>query len=144
MSAAKVSAETSSRGTATVPRDVVIVVGESMKFSVNGLDASAGEVIRLKLVNQGSAPREVMGHNWILLRVGVDAGGFLNSALGAKVTDYIPKDRAGDIIAHTKLIGGGASDVVVFTVPTEPGDYVYLCSFPAHYQLGMRGVLRVR
>ena len=28
--------------------------------------------------------------------------------------------------------------------PTAPGDYVYLCTFPAHYQVGMHGTLTVK
>jgi azurin len=132
------------RGTVETPREVMIEVGDTMKFSRTRVVASAGEVIRLKLVNLGAAPKEVMGHNWILLRSGADEAAFLNAALGAKATDYVPAAKAGDIIAHTKLLGGGRSDAVVFTVPAEPGDYVYLCSFPAHIQLGMKGVLVVR
>jgi azurin len=115
-----------------------------MKFSRTRVVASAGEVIRLKLVNLGAASKEVMGHNWILLRLGADSAAFLNAALGAKATDYVPAAKAGDIIAHTKLLGGGRSDAVIFTVPQAPGNYIYLCSFPAHFQLGMQGVLVVR
>lgn len=132
------------RGTTEAPREVIIEVGDAMKFSLTRLAASPGEVIRLKLVNLGSAPKEAMGHNWILLRGGADAGAFLNAALGAKATDYVPSAKVGEIIAHTKLLGGGGSDAVVFTAPTELGDYVFLCSFPAHFQLGMKGVLVVR
>jgi len=132
------------KGTAEKPRAVGIEVGDGMAFSVTRLEVASGEVIRLKLVNLGSAPKEAMGHNWVLLRGGADEAAFLKAALGAKATDYVPSSRAGDVIAHTKLIGGGGSDALVFTVPAAPGDYVYLCSFPAHCQLGMRGVLVVR
>jgi len=132
------------RGTVEAPREVVIEVGDAMKFSRTRVVASAGEVIRLKLINLGAAPKEVMGHNWILLRLGADSAAFLNAARGAKATDYVPAAKAGDIIAHTKLLGGGRSDAVIFTVPQAPGNYIYLCSFPAHFQLGMQGVLVVR
>ncbi|MCC5023285.1 MAG: hypothetical protein J6386_11065 [Candidatus Synoicihabitans palmerolidicus] len=32
---------------------------------------------------------------------------------------------------------------MTFTVPSEPGDYVFLCSFPAHFMAGMKGVIVV-
>jgi uncharacterized cupredoxin-like copper-binding protein len=32
---------------------------------------------------------------------------------------------------------------VTFTAPTTPGRYEFVCSFPGHYQVGMRGVLIV-
>ncbi len=132
------------RGTVEAPREVAIEVGDSMQFSATRIEAAAGEVLRLKLSNLGSASKEAMGHNWVLLRAGVDVTAFANAALGAKAHDYVPPARVGDVLAHTRLLGGGGRDAVVFTVPSEPGDYVYLCTFPAHLQLGMKGVLVVR
>jgi azurin len=134
-------------GTPESPREVKIEVGDSMKFSVTRFEAAAGETVRLLLVNTGSAPKEAMGHNWVLLRAGADATAYANAAVGAKATDYLPAARAGDVIAHTKLIGGKSRDAVVFTVPADaaPGtELVYLCTFPAHLQLGMKGVLVVK
>lgn len=131
-------------GTVEAPRELRIEVGDSMKFDVARVEASAGETLRVLLVNTGSAPREAMGHNWVLLRAGVDVTAYANAAVAAKATDYLPAKRAGDVVAHTRVIGGGERDAVVFTVPAAPGDYVFLCSFPAHFQLGMKGVLVVK
>jgi len=36
------------------------------------------------------------------------------------------------MIAHTKLVGGGDSDEVDFTI-SQPGVYDYICSFPGHW-----------
>ena len=131
-------------GTPEAPREVTLEVGDAMKFSQTRIEAGAGETLRLLLVNTGSTPKEAMGHNWVLLKAGVDPVAYANAAVNARATDYIPADRAGDVIAHTKLLGGRARDAVVFTVPAQPGDYVFLCTFPAHLQLGMRGVLAVK
>ena len=58
--------------------------------------------------------------------------------------DYVPmatqKDR---ILAATKLLGPKERDTVTFTAPAAPGRYEFVCSFPGHYQVGMRGVLIV-
>lgn len=134
-------------GTPEAPREIRVEVGDHMKFSVTRIEAAAGETLRLVLINKGSAPKEAMGHNWVLLRPGADANAYAQAAVGARATDYLPADRAAYVIAHTKLLGGGARDAVVFTVPADaaPGtEMVYLCTFPAHLQLGMRGVLAVR
>lgn len=134
-------------GTEATPREVRIEVGDHMKFSVTRIEAAAGETLQVLLINRGSAPKEAMGHNWVLLRPGVDVTAYANAALGAKVTDYLPTARAADVLAHTKLLGGGAKDAVVFTVPAEAtagSEFVFLCTFPAHLQLGMKGVLTVR
>ena len=50
---------------------------------------------------------------------------------------------ADKIVAHTKLLGAKESDEISFTL-TEPGEYTYLCSFPAHYLTGMKGVIVVQ
>ena len=131
-------------GTVSAPREVKLEVGDSMKFSLLRIEARPGETLRLILINSGSAPKEAMGHNWILLRAGVDAVAYAKAAVGAKATDYVPADRAADVIAHSKLLGGKSRDTVEFTVPAETGDYTYLCTFPAHFELGMKGVLAVR
>ncbi|MCU0791304.1 MAG: plastocyanin/azurin family copper-binding protein [Opitutaceae bacterium] len=131
-------------GTPEAPREVTVEVGDSMKFSVTRIEAQAGETLRLVLVNSGSAPKEAMGHNLVLLKAGVDANAYATAALKAKATDYVPEERAGEVLAHTKLLGGKSKDAVVFTVPAELGEYVYICTFPAHLQLGMKGVLVVK
>ena len=144
---AAVAATAAGTGTAEAPREVRIEVGDNMKFSLTRLEATAGETLRVTLVNTGSAPKEAMGHNWVLLRAGVDPTAYANAAVGAKTTDYLPAARAADVVAHTKLLGGRAKDAVVFTVPADaaPGtELVFICTFPAHLQLGMKGVLAVR
>lgn len=134
-------------GTAEAPREVRIQVGDNMKFSVTRIEAAAGETLRVLLVNTGTSPKEAMGHNWVLLRPGVDVTEFSNAAVRMPVTSYIPQERESDVIAHTKLLGGGQRDAVVFQVPADaaPGtEFTYLCTFPAHFQLGMKGVLVVK
>ena len=115
-----------------------------MKFSVTSIEAKAGEELKIVLVNVGSQPKEVMGHNWVLLKKGSDTAAFSTAAATAKASDYIPAALQGEIIAHTALIGPRKSDEITFKAPTEPGDYPFLCSFPAHYQVGMKGVLTVK
>jgi azurin len=143
-SAASTAPVAAKPGTPEAPREIKIEVGDSMKFSVTRIEAAPGETLRLLLVNTGAAPKEAMGHNWVLLAAGVDATAYVNAAVGARATDYLPEARAADVIAHTKLLGGGARDAVIFTAPATPGDYTYVCTFPAHLQLGMKGVLAVK
>jgi azurin len=49
-----------------------------------------------------------------------------------------------DLLANTKLIGGGESAEVVFKAPADKGDYTFVCSFPSHFALGMKGTLTVK
>lgn len=126
------------------PRTIEITAGDNMKFNVVSIDAKPGEEIHVILTNIGSQPKEVMGHNWILLKGGVDVAAFSAAAVLAKDTEYFPAARAGDVIAHIPLMGPRKSGEVTFKAPTAPGEYAFLCSFPAHFQVGMKGVLVVK
>jgi len=126
------------------PRTVEITAGDNMKYSLNAISAKPGEQITVVLTNIGTQPKEVMGHNWILLKAGSDAEAFDKAAALAKDTEYFPKELAGEVLAHIDLLGPRKSGEVTFNAPTTPGDYPFFCSFPAHFQVGMKGVLTVR
>jgi len=126
------------------PREVEITAGDTMKYSINSIEAKPGEEIKVILTNVGTQPIEVMGHNWVLLKAGTDVAAFDAAAISAKDTGYIPAALKDEIIAHIELQGPRKSGEVTFRAPTTPGDYPYLCTFPAHYQVGMKGVLTVK
>jgi azurin len=123
---------------------VDLTAGDSMKYSLNRIEAKPGQQVKVTLTNTGTMPKQAMGHNFIVLKKGVDPKEFVNAAVAAAATDYIPASMADKIIAHTKLVGPKQSDEVTFTAPTEPGEYTFLCSFPAHFLTGMHGVLVVQ
>lgn len=116
--------------------DVQLHANDSMKYDKIEIHVKANEKIRLTLTNIGTKPKEVMGHNFVLLKEGTDLASFAGQAVSA-APDYIPANNPA-IIAHTKLLGAGESDTIEFTVP--PGEYTYICSFPGHY-LSMTGIL---
>lgn len=126
------------------PRVVEIEAGDNMKFNVTAIEAKPGEEIKVVLKNIGAIPKEAMGHNWVLLKAGTDGTVFANAALAAKATDYIPDSMKDQVIVATKLIGPKETTEISFKAPTEPGDYPFLCSFPAHYVMGMKGTLTVK
>ena len=81
-----------------------------------------------------------MGHNIVFLKNQVKPSKFAVKAAAAKDNDYIPEETS-DVIAHTKMIGGGESAMIEFTAP-EKGVYNYICSFPGHFAM-MKGKLIV-
>jgi azurin len=125
-------------------RAVEITVTDAMKFSVAEITAKRGEKLTVTLVNVGTTPKFSMGHNWVLLTLGTDVPQFLAAAAEAVTTEYVPTATHNDhIVVATKLLGPKERDVVTFVAPDAPGRYDFLCSFPGHYQVGMRGVLIV-
>jgi azurin len=119
-------------------------VANAMKFDVTAITAAPGETIKVVLTNASNLPKTVMGHNWILLKLGNDPVAFAQAAAPEAATGYIPAKLEDKIIAHINLLGPGESGEVVFNAPTEPGDYSFLCSFPGHCVVGMKGVFTVK
>ncbi len=117
---------------------------DSMKYNLTRAEVKAGQEVKVIFTNIGSMPKAAMGHNWVLLKKGADIEAFDKAAIGAAATEYIPAALADQIIAHTKLLGPKQTDEITFKAPTEPGEYPFLCSFPAHFQAGMKGVLVVK
>jgi azurin len=118
-------------------KTIVIKGSDAMQFDLKEIKVKAGQKVKLTLTHSGKLPKAAMGHNWVLLKPGVDVAAFGGKAAAARETEYIPASEEADIIAHTKLVGGGESDTIEFTAPKK-GTYTFICSFPGHYAL-MKG-----
>jgi len=121
-----------------------LTANDTMKYNITRIEVKAGQDVTISLTNMGNVPKAAMAHNWVLLQKGSDPKAFADAAVMAAATDYIPAQLSGQIIAHTKLLGPKQNDEIKFKAPTEPGEYPYLCSFPAHFLSGMTGVLVVK
>ncbi len=117
--------------------EITIEGNDQMRFNKDEIKVKAGQTVRITLKHVGSMAKEVMGHNWVLLTQGTEVSAFGQKAVRAKENDYIPEDSSDEIIAHTKMLGGGESDTIEFEAP-EAGTYNFLCSFPGHYSV-MKG-----
>jgi azurin len=142
-SAGQKAGESAGAPTAASGRAIEITGNDQMKFSLNEIRAKPGETLSVTLANVGTMPKMSMGHNWVLLKNPSVVDGFVNAAMTSPTTDYIPADRKGDMLAHTKLLGPKEKDTVTFQAPKEPGRYPFICSFPGHFQVGMKGELIV-
>lgn len=125
------------------PRTVELTANDTMKYNITTIEAKAGEQLKVTLTNTGTLPKEAMGHNWVLLKAGTDVAAFDAAAAAAKDTDFIPTALKDQVLASIPTLGPRKSGEAVFTVPA-PGEYPFLCTFPAHYQVGMKGTLIVK
>ena len=131
---------------AAAPRVVKIRAGvdNAMKFDLASIPVAPGETIKVVLTNASTLPKNVMGHNWIVLAAGADPVAFAAAAAPEAATGYIPSKLKDKIVAFIGLLGPNESGEITFKAPSEPGDYPFLCSFPAHCVVGMKGVLVVK
>jgi azurin len=123
---------------------IEITANDTMKFNLTRFEVKAGQEVTVSLTNMGNMPKAAMAHNWVLLKKGIDPKSYADAAVTAAAADYEPPALAGEVIAHIKLLGPKQTDEVKFIAPTEPGEYHFLCSFPAHFLSGMTGVMVVK
>ena len=118
--------------------NVTITSNDGMRFDVRKINVSSGQKVRVTLTHTGKLDKRIMGHNVVFLTNGVKPSAFAVKAAAARDNDYIPEGTT-QVIAHTKMIGGGETAIIEFIAP-EAGTYNYICSFPGHYAM-MKGKL---
>jgi len=131
-------------GTPAAPREIDLTANDTMHYDVTAIQAKPGEQLRVVLTNTGTIGLPAMGHNWVLLKAGSDPAAFSAAASTCAATNYIPASLQDEILAKIDLLGPRKSGEADFAAPTTPGDYPYLCTFPAHYLVGMHGILTVK
>ncbi|MDE3071654.1 MAG: azurin [Pseudomonadota bacterium] len=95
------------------------------------------------LKNTGSMPRDVMGHNWVLSE-SANENRIISDGMSAGLANNYVKPNDPQVIASTKLIGGGDSDTTKFDVAKlKAGQtYAFFCTCPGHAVL-MKGTLTI-
>jgi azurin len=118
---------------------------DAMKFDKTEVTVSAScATITINLTHVGKLPVTAMGHNVVVAATAdVTALGTAGMNAGA-AANYV---AAGDarVLAHTSLVGGGATTKATFpgSVLKAGGDYSFFCTFPGHWAI-MKGKLAVQ
>jgi len=132
----------SSAGMASTSDVIELTGDDNMRFNETHFTVSAGQPVTLRFKNIGELPKDVMGHNVVVLDHDTSITPFGLAAAEASGNDFIPTDtkHTQAMIAHTELLGPGESDEITFTLD-EPGEYPFICSFTAHFRL-MQGTIK--
>ncbi len=124
-------------------RTIELQVGDNMKFTPNEITAKPGERLHVVVKDTGVMPKNAMAHNFVVLKKGANPKAFVEKSQTARATDFIAPEVKNEVIANTKLVGPGETADVTFEAPPA-GTYTFLCSFPGHYAVGMKGTLTVK
>lgn len=138
------SESTTTQSTSSEDVDQTITIqpqGNQMKYKQTEFTVAPGETIELVFENTATSPSMV--HNVVLLNSTEDAVfervGEAGMSAGS-TNDYVPEDDA--VIAYTEVAQPGETVSVTFTVPEEPGEYGYVCTYPGHWAT-MQGTMYV-
>ena len=116
------------------------VVKNEMKFDLKNFTAVGGSVVEFEFTNP-----DFMQHNLLVLqkgsmaKVGEAADKLAQDPKGIDM-NYVPKMP--EVLFSTKLINPNETIKVRFRVPTEAGEYPFICSFPGHWRI-MNGMMTV-
>jgi plastocyanin len=110
-------------------------VGSTLEFVPQRIAAKAGTRLRIRFVNEGTLP-----HNVVVPRSEDDVDGLVQAAYGAAETGFVPVGDKAKILAYSTLASPGQTIEITLTVPA-PGEYTYICLFPGH-ATSMFGTLR--
>ena len=122
------------------PFHIIRTVPARMKYDREEIYATAGEPMRLLFENNDTMP-----HNLVLVALGAReevgrAAEEMAAEAGAWEKGYIPD--SGKILQATRLLKPGESELLTFNVPSKPGKYEFVCTFPGHWRT-MYGVFNV-
>ncbi len=136
-SAEKVRSELADLGVRTIK---IGTVPHRMAYDNELIVVKAGKPIEIIFENS-----DMMPHNLVITKPGRMAA--IGMQAEAEATqpeaiknDYVPKSS--DILLSSHLMQPGHSQHLTFDVPTEPGVYPYVCTYPGHWRR-MFGILMV-
>ena len=122
---------------------IEIEIGDNMRYTPSVIDAEPGQKLRVVLRPVGKI--KALGHNFILLKQGTEAKPFVDKAADAtEQTGDIPPAVRNQVIAEIPLVKSGSTGEVTFETPVQRGEYEFVCTFPSHFKLGMKGRLIVK
>lgn len=111
-----------------------------MIFDLNWFVVQAKKPVQIVLGNPDAMPHNlVIGQPGSLEEIGTK-GGAMPMPADPDVKPFVPDTPV--VLYATRLLNGGETDRLNFSAPAQPGEYVFVCTFPGHW-VRMYGVMLV-
>jgi len=116
-------------------------VAAQMKYDVSRFAVTAGETVVIELANKDEMPHNlVVGKEGALEAVGLAAEKMM-ALPDAFAKSFVPSTP--EVLFSIRLLNPGETIQARFSAPTQPGNYPFVCTFPAHWRT-MNGIIDVR
>lgn len=116
------------------------VIPHEMKFNKATFTVKAGAQVTIDFENPDFMQHNlVIGQKGSMEIIGAAADELARDPKGAE-QNYVPKIP--QVIAATRLVDPEGRESIVFTAPTEPGEYPFVCTVPGHWRI-MNGIMKV-
>jgi putative membrane-bound dehydrogenase-like protein len=116
------------------------VIPHEMKFNKASFTVKAGTQVTIDFENPDFMQHNlVIGQKGSMETIGKAADELARNPKGAE-QNFVPKIP--EVIIATRLVDPEGRESIVFTAPTEPGEYPFVCTVPGHWRL-MNGIMIV-
>ncbi len=115
----------------------IAVDGEKLAFTKKELSAKAGEDVEIEFKNTSKS----MQHNLVIAKPGTGDKVVMDSMAAGADAGWVSKGP--EVVAKTAMIDPTKSATLKFKVPSEKGDYPFMCTFPGHGTV-MKGIFKVK
>ena len=129
---------------AETPRTIRLTGSDGLAFSLPTITARPGEMLTVVLRTMSMQPADQLKHNFVVLKPTAKVDAFILAASMARGEEFLPAKLKDQVIVASGLAAAGETTSATFRAPAQPGKYPYVCSFPGHYNGGMKGVLVVQ
>ena len=120
----------------------VQTIPEKLSFDLKWFAVEAGKPVQIVLVNVDAMPHNlIVGRPGSLEEIGTTGGAMpMPTDPAATAKPFVPDSPL--VLYATNLVREGDSERLGFTAPKEPGEYIFVCTFPGHW-VRMYGVMLV-
>jgi azurin len=115
-------------------------IPEKMLFDLKWFAAEAGKPVQITLTNPDAMPHNlIVGAPGSLKEIGETAA-TLSIPADPNAKPFVPNSPK--VLYSTALVLEGKTAQLSFTAPKEPGEYIFVCTYPGHW-VRMYGVMLV-
>ena len=115
-------------------------VPEEMAYDLRWFVVEAGKPVQIVLSNPDAMPHNiVVGQPGSIKEIGM-AATTMTPSPDPKAKPYVPAIPS--VLQASRLLNWGETDRLSFSAPKDPGEYIYVCTFPGHW-VRMYGVMLV-
>lgn len=122
----------------TIDCDRVVVameVRDTMLFAQSDITVTAGQALAIDFENTSRLP-----HNIVLVDGDISVATEVNRD-AINQADYLPQHPA--VIASMPMIMPNQTGAITWQ-PSQPGTYLFICTYPGHFDAGMYGTITVK
>lgn len=126
------------------PLEIYMEANENFEFVPNEFSVNRGQPVHLVFYNKAMQANTEIKHNLVVIRPDVEVDQMLSLGLEEEGSNYIPESYQSVIVFQSDMLVPNSEERISFNAPLLKGRYPFICTFPGHCGLGMKGIMNVK